>query len=46
MVRVHPDSCHCRVCKKKRKESRKEERRVIYGMNLFYIFVAIIISVI
>ena len=46
MVKIHPDSCRCRVCKKKRKQRKKEERGFIYGMNLFFILVAVIVSLI
>lgn len=46
MVKIHPDNCSCRVCKKKQRKRKKEERRVIYGMFLFYGLVFLMISLI
>ena len=35
-VRIHPNTCTCRRCKKKKKTSQKEEKKVIKGMCLWF----------
>ena len=41
-VRVHPERCNCRSCKKKKKEKRKETRKALAPMYILFIFVMVI----
>lgn len=41
-VRVHPERCTCRMCKKKKKQRRKETRWVVGSMYGLFLFVIII----
>lgn len=40
--RVHPQSCRCRGCRKKKKEAKIESKAVIYTVYfLFFLLLAI-----
>jgi hypothetical protein len=42
MVKVHPTTCTCRMCKKKKKQFNKENRYVVgFGWSLFILLIVL-----